>query len=154
MMVLLLRQYNNTLDAFQDLFVENNLQTRFIIPGKIQAEDYTNQFGLQTENTSDSGGGQNIGYTDAGDFAEYLVYISETGNYNLNVRTSAAYDTGKIEFQLLNNNSIESISTIDLPVTGGWQSWQTTTAETTLNAGVYSLKMKVLESGFNLNCTR
>jgi len=143
--------YNYTLDAFQDLFVENNLQTRFIIPGKIQAEDYTNQFGLQTENTSDSGGGQNIGYTDAGDFAEYLVYISETGNYNLNVRTSAAYDTGKIEFQLLNNNSIESISTIDLPVTGGWQSWQTTTAETTLNAGVYSLKMKVLESGFNLN---
>ena len=67
------------------------------------------------------------------------------------LRTAAAYNSGKVEFLLLNNNSTASISTVDLPVTGGWQSWQTTTTETTLNAGVYSLKMKVLESGFNIN---
>lgn len=106
---------------------------------------------MQTENTSDIGGGLNIGYTDAGDYADYLVYISDSGNYNLNLRTAAAYNSGKVEFLLLNNNSTASISTVDLPVTGGWQSWQTTTTETTLNAGVYSLKMKVLESGFNIN---
>ena len=106
---------------------------------------------FRSENTSDIGGGLNIGYTDAGDYADYLVYISDSGNYNLNLRTAAAYNSGKVEFLLLNNNSTASISTVDLPVTGGWQSWQTTTTETTLNAGVYSLKMKVLESGFNIN---
>jgi hypothetical protein len=67
------------------------------------------------------------------------------------VRTAAQWDTGKIEFQLTNGTASQSISVIDLPVTGGWQSWQTTTTETVLNAGVYSLQMKVLESGFNMN---
>ena len=143
--------YNNTLDSFENLLVDNNLQARFLIPGKIQAEDFNNQYGLQTENTSDAGGGLNIGYTDAGDYADYLVYISDSGTYNLNLRTAAAYNSGKVEFLLLNNNSTASISTVDLPVTGGWQSWQTTSTETTIEAGVYSLKMKVLESGFNIN---
>ena len=40
---------------------------------------------------------------------------------------------------------------IGLPVTGGWQSWQTTTTQVILDAGIYTLKMKVLKSGFNLN---
>ena len=139
------------LNGFENLLVDNNLQTRFLIPGKIQAEDFDYQYGLQTENTSDVGGGLNIGYTDVGDYADYFVYVSESGNYNLNLRTAAPYNTGKIQFLLLNNNSTASIATVDLPITGGWQSWQTTTTETTLNAGVYSLKMKVLESGFNIN---
>ncbi len=143
--------YDNVLNGFENLLVDNNLQTRFLIPGKIQAEDFDYQYGLQTENTSDIGGGLNIGYTDVGDYADYFVYISESGNYNLNLRTAAPYNTGKIQFLLLNNNSTASIATVDLPITGGWQSWQTTTTETTLNAGVYSLKMKVLESGFNIN---
>ena len=143
--------YNTSLDTFNELVVDNNLITRLQIPGKIQAEDFTNQFGLETEDTSDSGAGLNIGYTDKDDYAEYLVYVSDDGNYNLNVRTAAQWDTGKIEFQLTNGAASQSISVIDLPVTGGWQSWQTTTTETVLNAGVYSLKMKVLESGFNIN---
>ena len=82
--------YNNTLDSFENLLVDNNLQAIFLIPGKIQAEDFNNQYGLQTENTSDAGGGLNIGYTDAGDYADYLVYISDSGTYNLNLRTAAA----------------------------------------------------------------
>ena len=143
--------YNASLNTFNELVVDNNLIRRLQIPGKIQAEDFTNQFGLQTEDTSDSGAGLNIGYTDKDDYAEYLVYVSDDGNYNLNVRTAAQWDTGKIEFQLTNGAASQSISVIDLPVTGGWQSWQTTTTETVLNAGVYSLKMKVLESGFNIN---
>ena len=142
---------NNILAPFEDLLVDNNLPSRLFIPGKIQAEDFINQIGLDIENTSDSGGGQNIGYTDAGDFADYLVYISESGTYNLNIRTAAAYNSGKIQFLLLTDTSTASIASVDLPVTGGWQSWQTTTVETTLDAGVYSLKMKVIESGFNLN---
>ena len=143
--------YNSLLNTFASLIVDNNLRTRLLIPGKIQAEDFTNQLGLQTENTTDTGAGQNIGYTDAGDYAEYLIYISDSGNYNLNTRTAAQSNAGKIEFELINNQGTQSLSIIDLPITGGWQSWQTTSTQTVLNTGIYTLKMKVLKSGFNLN---
>ena len=143
--------YNSLLNTFASLVVDNNLITRLLIPGKIQAEDFTNQVGLQTENTTDTGAGQNIGYTDAGDYAEYLIYISDSGNYNLNTRTAAQSNAGKIEFELINNQGTQSLSIIDLPITGGWQSWQTTSTQTVLNTGIYTLKMKVLKSGFNLN---
>ena len=143
--------YNSLLSTFASLVVDNNLRTRLLIPGKIQAEDFNNQSGLETENTSDTGAGQNIGYTDAGDYAEYLIYISDSGNYNLNTRTAAQSNAGKIEFELINNQGTQSLSIIDLPITGGWQSWQTTSTQTVLNTGIYTLKMKVLKSGFNLN---
>ncbi|SDT90904.1 Por secretion system C-terminal sorting domain-containing protein [Polaribacter sp. Hel1_33_78] len=143
--------YNSNLDVFENLTVNNNLIARLLVPGKIQAEEFTNQVGLQTENTTDIGTGQNIGYTDIGDYAEYLIYISDRGNYNLNVRTAAQSNAGKIEFKLINNVTTKSISQIDLPVTGGWQSWQTTSTKTVLDAGVYTLKMEVLKAGFNMN---
>ena len=143
--------YNTVLNTFSELNVANNLITRLQIPGKIEAENFSNQVGLQTENTSDTGAGENIGYTDAGDYSEYLIYIENTGNYDLNIRSAAQWNSGKVEFQLLNNGTEQSISIVDLPVTGGWQSWQTSSVSTTLNAGVYVLKMKVLTGGFNLN---
>ena len=143
--------YNATLNTFTNLIVDNKLITRFLIPGKIQSEDFSSQLGLQTENTSDVGLGKNIGYTDAGDYAEYLIYISDSGNYNLEVRTAAQSDSGKIEFELINDTTTQSISTINLPVTGGWQTWQTSATQAVLNAGVYTLKMKVLKAGFNMN---
>lgn len=143
--------FNATLPAFQSKIVENNLITRLLVPGKIQAEDFSNQFGLQTESTTDTGAGQNIGFTDAGDYAEYLIYIADSGNYNLNVRTAAESNVGEVEFELLNNENVQSVSIMNLPVTGGWQSWQTSAAQTTLNEGIYTLKMKVLQSGFNMN---
>lgn len=142
---------NEKLNTFENLVVDNNLITRLLIPGKIQAENFENQVGLQTENTTDAGAGQNIGYTDVGDYAEYLIYISDSGNYNLNVRTAAQSNAGKIEFELINNATTKTVSTINLPVTGGWQSWKTTATQAVLDAGIYTLKMEVLESGFNMN---
>ena len=142
---------NQNLNPFQNLLVENNIITRVLIPGKIQAEEFFNQSGLEIENTTDTGLGQNIAYTDVGDYAEYLIYISDSGNYNLDVRTAAQSNSGKIELELIQKDNTSSMSIIDLPVTGGWQSWQTKSAKVALNAGIYTLKMKVLESGFNIN---
>ena len=143
--------YNALLSTFNELVVDNNLITRLKIPGKIQVEDFISQVGLETEKTSDTGGGQNIGYTDTGDYAEYLVFIAADGNYNLHVRTAAQWNTGKIEFELTNVAATQSISVLDLPVTGGWQSWQTTTKQMTLPTGVYILRMKILSGYFNMN---
>lgn len=142
---------NIELSAFNDLSVDNNLITRAFIPNKIQAEDYDFQVGLETENTADIGSGKNIGYTDAGDYADYKIFVSEDGNYTLDLRVAAENTSGIIEFELINQSTTTSLSTINLPITGGWQSWQTTSTAVVLNKGIYTLKMKVIKSGFNLN---
>ena len=80
--------------------MQNNLDERFYIPGLIQAESFTNQSGLVTENTTDSGGGLNIGYTDVNDYAEYPVFISQPGIYDLKFRIAAQSQSGRIELLL------------------------------------------------------
>ncbi|MGB2128176.1 MAG: carbohydrate-binding protein [Flavicella sp.] len=142
---------NVSLATFTNVTVENNLVQRALIPGKIQVENFETQVGLALEDTEDVGGGQNLGYTDAGDYATYNVFVQNSGTFNLQVRTAAAYDSGRIQFELSKDGTTETISTINLPVTGGWQSWTTSATQTTLEAGIYTLKMKILKSGFNIN---
>ena len=143
--------YNSVLGALIDFPVQNNLEERFYIPGLIQAESFTNQSGLATENTTDAGGGLNIGYTDIDDYAEYHVFISQSGIYDLNFRIAAQWQSGRIELSLIENGTSEILGLFNLPVTGGWQSWVTSANEINLEAGVYTLKLRVDQSGFNLN---
>jgi len=42
-----------------------------LIPGKIEAEDYTSMLGIQKENTTDVGGGENVGWLDPNDWLSY-----------------------------------------------------------------------------------
>jgi len=146
-------QSSNNIDlpVFNNLNVENNLLTRAFIPGKIEAENYSSQEGLQTENTSDTGGGKNLGYTDVGDFAEYKIFVSKDGNYQLDIRSAAQNNSGSIDFEIVNENSVENLTSVSLPITGGWQSWFTSSTSVVLNKGVYTLRMKIVKSGFNLN---
>jgi len=143
--------YNSVLGALIDFPVENNLEERFYIPGLIQAESFTNQSGLATENTTDTGGGLNIGYTDVNDYAEYPVFISQSGIYDLNLRVAAQWQSGQIEISLIENGTSEILGLFNLPVTGGWQSWVTNSNEVDLIAGVYTLKIRVAQPGFNFN---
>lgn len=143
--------YNSVLGALIDFPVENNLEERFYIPGLIQAESFTNQSGLVTENTTDAGGGLNIGYTDVNDYAEYPVFISQSGIYDLNLRVAAQWQSGQIEISLIENGTSEILGLFNLPVTGGWQSWVTSSNEIDLVAGVYTLKVRVAQPGFNFN---
>jgi len=144
-------EYNSVLGSLIDFPVQNNLDERFYIPGLIQAESFTNQSGLVTENTTDSGGGLNIGYTDVNDYAEYPVFISQPGIYDLKFRIAAQSQSGRIELLLIENETSESVGLFNLPVTGGWQSWVTSNHEINLEAGVYILRLRVAQSGFNLN---
>ena len=143
--------YNSVLGSLIDFPVQNNLEERFYIPGLIQAESFTNQSGLATENTTDTGGGLNIGYTDVNDYAEYPVFISQSGIYDLNLRVAAQWQSGQIEISLIENGTSEILGLFNLPVTGGWQSWVTNSNEVDLVAGVYTLKVRVAQSGFNFN---
>ena len=55
------------LESFFQKQITNTIATIHSIPGRIEAEDYFFQSGVQLENTSDIGGGQNIGFQDKGD---------------------------------------------------------------------------------------
>lgn len=118
-----------------------------VIPGKIEAENYSYTFGTQLEDTSDAGAGKNVGYLDVNDILEYTVTVTTTGNYNFDIRVASLSSSGRIN--VLVDNQIKK--SIDLRVTGGWQNWETQTSTLDLTQGRHVIKLEVVRSGFNLN---
>jgi hypothetical protein len=140
------------LETFSDLSVINNLAERFVLPGKVEAEDYRAQEGLGLEETTDNGGGLNIGFTDAGDFAEYKIFVRNEGQYLINLRVASQDRTGRVGFYLIDEDDIETeLIILSTPITGGWQTWGNVANSFYLPSGIYTLRMKVLTGGFNIN---
>ena len=142
------------LKSFSDLTINNTLQKRFVLPGKIEAEESKVKTGLGTEDTTDEGGGKNIGYTDAGDYADYLIFNKEATPYKVDFRVAAESDQGKIGLYLYDESTNREfeLCQVETPKTGGWQTWTTvSTNSTTVSKGIYTLRMRVLKGGFNLN---
>ena len=117
------------------------------LPGLLQAEAYADMYGVRKEPCADSGGGENVGYLDAGDWVEYDVAILEAGAYDIKFRIASQSTAG--QFQLLSDDL--ELLTQDVPVTGGWQDWETITTQVDLAAGTQNLKIQILTAGFNIN---
>lgn len=140
-----------TLETFSNLEIRNTLTPLFIIPGTIEVEDYVEMEGLGVETTEDTGGGQNIGYTDAGDYADYIIYSASSSNYNVDFRFSG-YDAGEIGLYLVDESSTETeLVKITTLQTGGWQTWETVSGTVNIPQGIHRLRLKVLTGGFNMN---
>jgi len=143
---------DNILAVFSDLEIRNTLSSRLMVPGKIEAEDFDVNVGLGTEDTSDDGGGKNIGYTDGGDYADYLIYIEEESNYKAGFRFASEWAVGKIGLSIIDENLTETeLVTIETPITGGWQTWETVTTNVLMPKGIYTLRMRVIDGNFNMN---
>lgn len=117
------------------------------LPGKIEAEDFTDMSGIQTENSSDIGGGLNVGWIDDGDWLEYQCTVQNTGEYFVNFRIASASTEGKIRF-LLDETEVFSRT---IPVTGGWQTWTTVSTIVDIEKGNFKIKLLAEKGGFNLN---
>lgn len=117
------------------------------IPGKTEAENYGSMSGVQTESTSDTGGGINVGWIDANDWMDYTVNVASAGTYTISYRV-AATTSGKT-LQLKNGNT--TLHTVSIPNTGGWQAWTTVTGTATLAAGSNTLRITTTTGGFNVN---
>lgn len=140
------------LQNFSNLPVKNNLPVYTPIPGKIEAEAFDVNVGLQVENTTDAGGGQNVGYTNTNDYLEYKVRVMKTSKYTVDVRVACMSAAGRIDIQQLNSDGVIIHSAqLNVPVTGGWQTWQTITTNIDLTAGICTLKVKILQPEFNMN---
>jgi hypothetical protein len=118
------------------------------IPGTLQAESYSSMNGIQTENTTDTGGGQNVGWIDANDWMDYSVNISTTGSYTLGFRVASAGSGGQMQ---LRNSSGTVLATATIPGTGGWQNWTTVNVTATLTAGVQTVRLFAVTGGYNIN---
>jgi endoglucanase len=112
---------------------------------RIEAEDYIDNSGTQTETTGDEGGGENIGYVDVDDWLTYNLDVSYDGNYDVTIR-HAGY-AGNIDFSI----DDAFIQNVTFPATADWQVWDSYTFEMPLTEGVYNLKLKFNAVGTNLN---
>jgi aryl-phospho-beta-D-glucosidase BglC (GH1 family) len=145
----------SALQNFSNFIVKNNLPIYLKIPGKIEAEAFSVNNGLQLENTTDVGGGQNVGFTNTGDYLDYRVRVLKASKYFMEVRVASAGTAGRIEVQQLNSTGAVLNSVIlSIPVTGGWQTWKTIGTSIDLNEGVCTLRVKILQPEFNMNWYR
>lgn len=117
------------------------------IANRIEAESYCAMQGVQTESTSDTGGGLNVGWLDAGDWMNYRVNIPVAGNYTIAYRVSSTAATGQVRLTLGN----QTLATTAIPNTNGWQSWTTVSSTLALPAGNQTIRLTVVATPFNIN---
>lgn len=119
------------------------------IPGKIEAENYINMFGIGSEWTADEGGGQNIGWIDNGDWMDYYVNVSTSGNFTVNLRVATTYAGQQLQ---LKNSDGSVLATVNIPQTASYQTWRTVSAMVSLKAGTQTLRISSIQNGiWNLN---
>ncbi|MCR5889175.1 carbohydrate-binding protein [Hymenobacter sp. J193] len=119
------------------------------VPGKIEAESYSAMLNVDTEVTTDTGGGRNVDYFDTNDWVEYDVNVASAGSYNVDFRVASAVGNATLQ---LRNSAGTSLGSISVGNTGGWQSWTTVPMTVTLPAGIQKLRVHAVAStGCNLN---
>ncbi len=127
--------------------------------------DYENSGGSQTSWNSGGGyrndgvdiescndlptNGYDVGWINTGEWLKFTVNVAQTENYNLDVRYASNQSGGKFIIKL--DGNIVSPA-VDVPVTGGWQNWQTLTlSNIQMQSGKHSMMVQFLSGGFNLN---
>jgi len=113
----------------------------------IEAEDYDDMSGIQTEATSDINGGLNVGWIDAGDWMEYDVDIPTAGEYTFNFRVASI--PGNASFDVMINGNV--VTSMNVEATGGWQNWITITTTVNLSAGAQTIRISSTNQNWNLN---
>jgi hypothetical protein len=119
------------------------------VPGRIEAEDYDDMYGVKTEVVFDDDAGFNTGQYDAGDWLDYLLDVNEPGEYNVAVRVALADGFAGGTGQLRIGSDV--LWTFGVPVTGGWQDWETITGKVNLTKGRQTLRVQIVQGPWNLN---
>jgi beta-glucanase (GH16 family) len=119
----------------------------------IQAENYNAMLGVQTEATTDAGGGQNVGWIDANDWMAYnSINFPTTGSYLVEYRVASLNGGGRLSLDLNAGSTV--LGTLNVPSTGGWQNWTTISHTVNVNAGTYNVGVFAQLGGWNLNWIR
>lgn len=114
--------------------------------GKIEAENFDGQSGLQTET---NGSITNIGYIQSGDWAVYNA-VNLSNENKIKVRAASATSGGNIEVRL-GSVSGTLLGTCSVAGTGGWQNYAETTCDISVQSGVGNIHLVFTGSGDLLN---
>ncbi len=136
------------------------------LPGTINAQDFDNggegvsyhdttagNSGGAYRNTNvdlepSSDGGNDIGWTAAGEWLNYSVNVTASGSYTVQLRVASPSGGGSMHVGFNGSNVWKAVS---IPATGGWQNWTTVSLPVTLDAGPQLLTLLVDAGGFNIN---
>lgn len=147
------RSYNNPVNyALGGSFTKINNLTTPPSFSLIQAESFDAMAGIRVEECTDTGGGQDVGFINNGD---YLVYndVNLTGVSGLTLRVASNTAGGTIEVHLDGIDGPQ-VGTVTVTNTGGWQSWTTKTVGIYGASGIRNVYL-VFKGGpgylFNIN---
>jgi hypothetical protein len=99
------------------------------------------------EPSGDVGGGSNLGYVDNGDWVDYTINVPTAGTYTLDLRVAATI--ANTQMQISSGTSL--LSSVTVPNTGAWQTYQTVSTNLSLNAGVQTIRILCTAQNWNLN---
>jgi chitinase len=145
---------NSLLSAIYQVKVDRGGGTNPPPAGLIQAENYTSMSGVQVEACTDTDGGSNVGYIETGDWMAYSnINFPTSGTYKVEYRVASASTGGQLSLDL-NSGSIV-LGYLNVPVTGGWQTWTTISHNVNVaTAGTYSVGIFAQSGGWNINWIR
>ena len=147
--------------------------TPWPVPGTVQNENYdtggqgvaynvtstngsANSYrsdGIDLEACTDTGGGYDLGWTATGQWFNYTVNVASAGTYTVSFRVAADASTGTTagSFHVQNAAGTNLTGEVNVPGTGGWQTWTTINTSMTLPAGVQTLTVYQDTGGYNFN---
>jgi len=106
---------------------------------QIQSSSFSTESGLETETTGDSTGEYDLGYVAVGASAVYKnVDFGSTSPTGVSVREASDGGGGTASFYL-DSPTGPLISAVALPVTSGWQNWETVTGTVSGATGVHDV---------------
>ena len=107
--------------------------------------------GVDLETTTDTGGPANdLGWTAAGQWFKYTVNVATAGTYTVGIRLASP--SGVTDGLHIANSAGTNLSgNVNVPATGGWQTWVTAIATVTLPAGTQTLTVDQDNGGWNIN---
>jgi parallel beta-helix repeat protein len=106
--------------------------------------------GVDLETTSDTGGGDDLGWTGTGQWFRYTVNAASAGTYTVSFRV-ASPNAVNDAFHLTNASGVDLTGAENIPATGGWQTWATVTDTVSLPAGKQTLILDQDNDGWNIH---
>ncbi|MEZ4589969.1 MAG: carbohydrate-binding protein [Chloroflexota bacterium] len=110
--------------------------------------------GPDLENTSDNGGGVNVGWTISGEWIEYEIIAPSTDSYSFVIRYASTNGNNpqlQIRTTSVENGLQQNTGTISVGTTGGWQNWASHTAVVTLFQGKNIVRFNITNGNGNYN---
>src|SRR5580692_8048705 len=144
--------------------------TAAAVPGTVQAANYdtggqgtgynvtsvngsANSYrpdGVDLEACSDTGCGDDVGWTGTGQWFRYTVNVASAGTYTVSMRVASP--NGVTDgLHIANSSGVSLSGSVNAPNTGGWQTYATATVSVALPAGKQTLTIYQDNGGWNIH---